>query len=102
MMIKVIVGILLLMSAFVVLVSSIGIWRFQNIYARMHVLTKVSSLGILLMLIGINLFFLEWGVLIKTAIIFGVLVFLSPIAAHVMARVARQIGTPGTKDEEDI
>lgn len=100
MMIDVIVGILLLMSAFVVLVSAIGIWRFQNIYARMHVLTKVSSLGILLMLIGINLYFLEWGVLIKTAIIFGVLVFLSPIAAHVMARVARQIGVGSDEDDQ--
>lgn len=99
-MIDVIVGILLLLSAFVVLVSAIGIWRFQNIYARMHVLTKVSSLGILLMLIGINLYFLEWGVLIKTAIIFGVLVFLSPIAAHVIARVARQIGVCPDEDDQ--
>ncbi|MFO8001674.1 MAG: monovalent cation/H(+) antiporter subunit G [Marinilabilia sp.] len=99
-MIQVIAGILLLMSAFIVFVSSLGIWRFKNIYARMHVLTKVSSLGILLLLISINLYFLELAVLVKTAIIFGILVFLSPVAAHVMARVARNTDLPD-KDESD-
>jgi multicomponent Na+:H+ antiporter subunit G len=88
-MTDIIVGILLILSSIVVLVSSIGIWRFKNLYARMHVLTKVSSLGMLLLLIGINLYFLDWYILLKTAIIFGVLVFLSPVAAHVIARVAK-------------
>ncbi len=100
-MIEIIVGIILLISSLVVLIASIGIVRFKHLYARMHVVTKVSSLGLLLLLIAVNLFFRDWFVLLESAIIFGVLVFLSPVAAHVIARAARSIGTPGTTDEPE-
>lgn len=98
-MIEIIVGIILLISSLVVLIASIGILRFRNLYARMHVVTKVSSLGLLLLLVGVNLLFREWFVLLESAIVFGVLVFLSPVAAHVIARAARSIGTPGATDD---
>jgi multicomponent Na+:H+ antiporter subunit G len=100
-MMEYIVGAILLISAIVVFIASVGIWRFRNLYARMHVVTKVSSLGLLLLLIGVNLLFLDWFVLFESAIVFGVLVFLSPVAAHVIARAARSIGTPGTTDEPE-
>ncbi len=96
-----IVGAILLISAIVVLIASVGIWRFKNLYARMHVVTKVSSLGLLLLLVGVNLLFRDWFVLLESAVVFGVLVFLSPVAAHVIARAARSIGTPGTTDEPE-
>ncbi|MDK2841900.1 MAG: multicomponent Na+:H+ antiporter subunit [Anaerophaga sp.] len=99
--IDIIAGIIMLFSSLVVLIASIGIWRFKNLYARMHVVTKVSSLGLLLLLIGVNLLFRDWFVLFESAIIFGVLVFLSPVAAHVIARAARSIGIPGTTDEAE-
>ncbi|WP_291854915.1 monovalent cation/H(+) antiporter subunit G [Marinilabilia sp.] len=100
-MMEYIVGAILLISAIVVFIASVGIWRFKNLYARMHVVTKVSSLGLLLLLIGVNPLFLDWFVLFESAIVFGVLVFLSPVAAHVIARAARSIGTPGTTDEPE-
>lgn len=100
-MMEYIVGVILLISAIVVFIASVGIWRFKNLYARMHVVTKVSSLGLLLLLVGVNLLFLDWFVLFESAIVFGVLVFLSPVAAHVIARAARSIGTPGTTDKPE-
>ncbi len=95
------VGAILLISAIIVFIASVGIWRFKNLYARMHVVTKVSSLGLLLLLIGVNLLFLDWFILFESAIVFGVLVFLSPVAAHVIARAARNIGTPGTTGDPE-
>jgi multicomponent Na+:H+ antiporter subunit G len=100
-MIEYIIGIILLISAATVLIASIGIWRFKNLYARMHVVTKVSSLGLLLLLIGVNLLFREWFVFLESAIVFGALVFLSPVAAHVIARAAREIGISGTTDDPE-
>lgn len=100
-MIDYIAGIILLISAIVVFIASIGIWRFSNLFARMHAVTKVSSMGILLLLIGINLLFRDWIILLKSMIIFGVLVFLSPVGSHVIAKVARNIKTPGTTDEAE-
>lgn len=88
-MIEYITGIIVLLSALVVLISSIGIISFKNLYARMHVVTKVSSFAILLLLIAINLLFLKISVVIQTLIIFHVLIFLSPVAAHVIAKISK-------------
>ncbi|MGQ1891137.1 monovalent cation/H(+) antiporter subunit G [Thermophagus sp. OGC60D27] len=100
-MIEIIVGIILFLSALVVLIASVGIWRFKNLYARMHVVTKVSSLGLLLLLAGVNLLFRDWYIFFKSAIIFGVLVFLSPVAVHVIARAARIVKIPGTTNRTE-
>src|SRR5690554_4663634 len=78
---------LLVISALVVLIASVGIIRFKNVYARMHVVTKVTSFGLLLLLIALNLLTLKWWVLAESLIIFHILIFLSPISAHVTAKV---------------
>ncbi len=88
-MIEYITGTLLICTAVIVFCASVGILRFNNLYARMHVVTKVSSFGVLLLLIAINIYEGNMVTLIKTLLIFHVLVFLSPIAAHVTAKVAR-------------
>lgn len=79
-------AILILISALIVLIASIGIVRFKDFYARMHVVTKVSSFGLLLLLIALNLFFLNLEVFIKSLIVFHVVIFLSPISAHVTVK----------------
>ncbi len=88
-MIEYISGILIILSALIVLVASIGIVRFNNLYGRMHVVTKVSSFAVLILLIALNLYSLNIVVLLKTVVIFHVLIFLSPIASHVTAKVAQ-------------
>ena len=83
-----IVGVMIIISALVVLIASVGIVRFKNLYARMHVVTKVSSFGLLILLITLNLLSLNIRIFIESLIIFHVLIFLSPISAHVTAKVA--------------
>ncbi|GAO31326.1 monovalent cation/H(+) antiporter subunit G [Geofilum rubicundum] len=95
------VGILIIVSALVVLIASVGIVRFKHLYARMHVVTKVSSFGLLLLLIALNLLSLKWRVFIESLIIFHVLIFLSPISAHVTAKVALWLNeNPPEPDKE--
>lgn len=99
--IEYIVGILIIVSALVVLIASVGIVRFNNLYARMHVVTKVSSFGLLILLIALNLLWMSIRVLIESLIIFHVLIFLSPISAHVTAKVALWLDeNPPTADKE--
>ncbi len=88
-MIEIIVGILLIISAVIVLIASIGIIRFRDLYSRMHVVTKVSSFGLLLLLVAVNLLFQKVSVFIESLLIFHVLIFLSPVSAHVIAKVTR-------------
>lgn len=99
--IEYIVGLLIIISALIVLIASIGIVRFNNLYARMHVVTKVSSFGLLILLIALNLLSFNIKVLIESLIIFHVLIFLSPISAHVTAKVALWLNdNPPSADKE--
>lgn len=100
-MIEIITGILLLVSAIIVLIASIGIVRFRDLYARMHVVTKVSSFGLLLLLIAVNLYFRDVKILVESIIIFHVLIFLSPVSAHVIAKISQWIDADKTQERSE-
>ncbi|MGC9375719.1 MAG: cation:proton antiporter [Bacteroidales bacterium] len=87
-MIDIVAGILVLISALIIFIASIGIIRFKSLYSRMHVVTKVSSFAFVLLLIALNILFFHWKIALITLIIFHVLIFLSPISAHMIAKVS--------------
>jgi len=88
---EIITGILLLTGALVVLVASFGIVRFGNLYARTHVVTKVSSFAMLLFLIAVNLHFMQLKVLLLTVIVFHIVIVLAPVGAHVISKVNKKL-----------
>lgn len=90
-MINLIIALLIILGSLVIFIAGIGILRLPNLLARMHAVTKVSSFGLLLLLIAINLFALDWGVFVKSIIIFFVLINLSPMASFMLAKVSKQI-----------
>ncbi len=99
-MIEIFVGILLILSAVIVLIASIGIIRFRDLYARMHVVTKVSSFGLLLLLIAVNLLYRKVNVFIESILVFHVLIFLSPVSAHVIAKITRWLNQNSENNTE--
>lgn len=50
-------ALLFLFGAFFILVSAIGLFRFPDLYTRMHVTTKATSFGLLLVIVGTALYF---------------------------------------------
>ncbi len=86
---EIITGVLILTGAFIVLIASVGIVSFKNLYARTHVVTKVSSFAMLLFLIAANLHFMKLRVLIITLLIFHVVIVLAPLGAHVITKVSK-------------
>lgn len=44
--------VVLLAGSFLILVAGIGVLRFRNALARLHALTKASTLGVVLVLVG--------------------------------------------------
>ncbi len=98
-MMNLIITLLILLGALVIFIAGIGILRLPNLLSRMHAVTKVSSFGLLLLLIAINLFALDWGVFIKTIIIFFVLINLSPMASFLLAKVSKEMDDNGTNNE---
>ncbi|MDX9929820.1 MAG: monovalent cation/H(+) antiporter subunit G [Bacteroidales bacterium] len=89
---EIITAILVIAGALVVLIASVGIVRFGNLYARTHVVTKVSSFALMLFLIAVNIWFMDIWVLVVSLIIFHVVIVLAPVGAHVISKVSRTIG----------
>jgi multicomponent Na+:H+ antiporter subunit G len=88
---EIITGVLILSGALIVLIASVGIVRFSNLYARAHVVTKVSSFALLLLLVAANLWFMEGRVVLITLIVFHVVIVLAPVGAHVIVKVSRKL-----------
>src|SRR6056297_2788020 len=99
-MIDIVAGILVFISALIIFIASIGIIRFKSLYSRMHVVTKVSSFAFVLLLIALNILFFHWKIALITLIIFHVLIFLSPISAHMIAKVSQFIEEQPNKNNE--
>ena len=92
---------LALAGAVLVLLSAIGVHRFTEVLARLHALSKASTLGILLLLLGaaVNLRDLN---AITSVVLAGLLHLLaSPPASNMLSRAAYlAVGLPrGSVDE---
>ena len=83
---------------FFMAVTAIGLIRLPDFYARTHAVSKTETFGIGLVLVGLALH--EGATQVSLKIILGLLfiVIANPVAAHVLARSALQVGiTPWTR-----
>ena len=79
---------LALLGAVLILLSAIGVVRFDDLFARLHALAKASTLGVLLVLVGaaVNLPNLND---VTTVVLTGVVYLLaSPPASNMLSRAA--------------
>jgi multicomponent Na+:H+ antiporter subunit G len=93
-----IAAIFLLIGALFMLIASIGIVRFQDIYLRMHAATKAPSLGVLLMITGVVIYFASWWILAEGLLIILFIFMTAPIGSHVLARVAHMMHVKKCKE----
>ena len=82
-------GILILASigVFFMVVSSIGILRLPDVYARMQAAGKATSLGIGSVLLAAGFYYGEWA-LVRMVILLLLFFITSPIATAAMAHAA--------------
>jgi len=73
------------------LIASIGIIKLPDFYIRTSVVTKASTIGLGLMMIGVGLYFNTPTAMFKVIAILVFILVTSPIAAHVIAKAASQI-----------
>jgi multicomponent Na+:H+ antiporter subunit G len=92
-MIVQIAGLIFLLGGFFFCaVGVLGIVRFPDVYSRIHASGKVSSLGIIGILIGTAFLMPES---ITKMIVLGIfLVVSSPVASHAIALAAHRQGVP--------
>ncbi|BAS27676.1 monovalent cation/H(+) antiporter subunit G [Limnochorda pilosa] len=88
--------VLILLAAVWMLIGSVGLLRFRDVYSRFHAAGIAGTGGILLMGIGLSwLATLQQGVLMLRPILAVLLIFLiSPVTTHMIAQAAHRSGVP--------
>lgn len=77
---------LILLGAIFILVAAIGLVRFNDLYSRMHATTKATSFGLLLLVVGVSMFFSLTIVWIKALMVIVFIYLTAPLAAHSIAK----------------
>jgi len=85
-MTDIITSLLLLLGAAFIFMASMGLIRFKDLYSRMHASTKATSFGILLILIGVGLFFNSSIIWLKAILVVVFIYLTAPLAAHSIAK----------------
>jgi multicomponent Na+:H+ antiporter subunit G len=82
-------------SAF--LISAFGLLRMPDIYTRMHVGTKTTTIGTILVIIGSIFIEPSWGLKLTLLVIF--ILLTNPLSSSVIARAAHKDTDYLKKDE---
>lgn len=85
-MVEIILSVLVLLGSFFILIASVGLVRFSDLYGRLHSSTKATSFGIVLMLLGASMYFNDVQVYVKTLLIVFFVYLTAPLAAHSIAK----------------
>ena len=85
---------LILLGTIFVLLSSLGMLRFPDIYCRMHASTKASSFGMGCVLLAGMIHFATIDVISKLLAVFVFIFLTAPIGAHILSRAAYTRGLP--------
>ena len=86
-------AIVMTVGASFALLAAVGLHRFDDVFARMHAAGKASTLGMLLILLGVALRLTEYGNLLKLGLVAVLAKITIPAGVHVIARAAWRAGT---------
>lgn len=88
----VVASIAMLAGAALCLIAGIGLQRFPDVFARMHVATKPATLGAALVTLGAALRMDTVGDAAKLGLVLVIQLVTSPTAAHMIGRAAYRSG----------
>jgi multicomponent Na+:H+ antiporter subunit G len=95
-------GVLVLLGAAFTLLASIGMVRFNDVFVRMHSLSKASTFGVLLALTGAAISLTNANDITSLALAAVLQVVTSPVAANMISRATyRAEGIPLELDAAD-
>ena len=87
-------GVAIVLGTALGVLSAVGILRMPDVYIRLQVASKASSLGIALLMLGVAAHFDELSITIRALLVVLFLFLTAPVAAHVIGRAAYLSGVP--------
>jgi multicomponent Na+:H+ antiporter subunit G len=84
---------LILAGAAFVLLAALGLWRFDDLYSRIHAATKAITLGVLLVVAAAALRMETTADVLKLGLAALLQLISAPVAGHMLGRAAHNAGT---------
>jgi multicomponent Na+:H+ antiporter subunit G len=86
-------AVLLVTGVSLFLVAGIGLQRFDDVFARLHVVTKPATLGLVLVLCGAAVRLASIGATAKLLLVVLLQFLTAPLGAHLVGRAAHRSAT---------
>ena len=87
-------SLLVLLGAVFLFSAGLGMLRMPDAFTRIQAGTKASTLGNMLVLVGIAFYHPDWS--LKLLIVIYFVLLTNPVSSHALGRAAHSIGTPMT------
>lgn len=85
-------SIIVLVGAFFLFSAGLGLLRMPDAYTRIQAGTKASTLGNILVLIGLGFYHPDWA--FKLLVVAYFVLMTNPLSSHALSRAAYAIRTP--------
>ncbi|MEA2067859.1 MAG: monovalent cation/H(+) antiporter subunit G [Verrucomicrobiota bacterium] len=82
----------LLLGGLLSLVAAAGVLRMPDLFTRMHAATKVGTVGVTAITIGLMIHFGSITVVSRGVLVIAFFLLTAPVAAHMIARAAYRSG----------
>jgi multicomponent Na+:H+ antiporter subunit G len=86
--------VLMLTGAAFMLLSAVGVVRMPDVYMRLQVASKASSLGAGFLMLGVAVHFGEMGIIVRAILVVAFIFLTTPVSAHLIGRAAYITGVP--------
>lgn len=89
---EILVSAFLLMGGILSIIAAIGVIRLPDLFTRMHAATKVGTVGVSSITIGLMVHFGNITVTSRGLLVIGFFLLTAPVAAHMIGRAAYRSG----------
>jgi multicomponent Na+:H+ antiporter subunit G len=89
---EILVSIFLLMGGLLSLVAAVGVIRLPDLFTRMHAATKVGTVGVSSIAIGLMIHFGSMTVISRGVLVIAFFLLTAPVAAHMIGSSAYRSG----------
>lgn len=89
---EILVSVFLLMGGILSIIAAVGVIRLPDLFTRMHAATKVGTVGVSSITIGLMIHFGNITVTSRGLLVISFFLLTAPVAAHMIGRAAYQSG----------
>lgn len=73
-------------------IAALGLFRFHELFARMHAASKPQLLGLTIICLGLCLTLRTWHWVLICTVVIAIQLLAAPVASHLLGRTAYRTG----------